>query len=77
MTEYKFYVFASFYNGKRGWYRIRGVDSNGKYIGNFPGDVDKQPGMKFCRDKPKGQPVSERLIKEYFGYFVKEKTNAI
>lgn len=76
MTEYKFYVFASFYNGKRGWYRIRGIDQHGNYIGNFPDGVDKVPGMKFCQDKPKGRPVSERLVREYFGYVVKETADA-
>lgn len=27
-------------------------------------------------DKPKGRPVSERLVREYFGYVVKETVDA-
>lgn len=66
MTEQRYYVYANFYNGKRGWYRIRGVDSEGQYIGNFPIGVCKKPGMKFCQGRRNGQPVSEKAVKEHF-----------
>ena len=75
MIEKRFYVYASFFNGKRGWYRIRGVDASGNYIGNFPEGVDKLPGLKYCQDRPKGKQVSEQVVKEYFGYIDREVEN--
>lgn len=73
--DQRFYVYASFYNGKRGWYRIRGIDSDGKYIGNFPVGVALKPGIKFCKDYRNGQPVSEQTVKEHFGVKVTQKSN--
>lgn len=64
--ERKFYVYVDFYGNRRGWYRIRGIDENGQWVGNFHYGSCNKPNIRYCQDYQNGKPVSEQTVRKYY-----------